>query len=608
MPAGDNPGGQLSVIMFELGMITRDPFGLIPDIVQTMAIHPMVVVPSSIQYTDATRSTVTETHGGSIVTKAGRSNRQVQFSGSFGVQSRGLGLYVGTGDQRFQRFYHEIVRLADAVTKGQVDAEKDPFRSPILSLLLKTYNEERSSFFVNYYDFWHNIKFEASATSFRFGKTAKQASSTGQTMYQLQVQECGPIVTGSLGTTLLNALFEALTTWDTINETIKSYTLDAVTTALVDAGGIVVGQFMDSVNAFKAQVDGATAVMNGSSDPTAAIRSNTDDLFPKDSSSSSSGSTGRAPSNPKDDAAREARSVETEAEFGSDSAPNQSGLGRFLGSSDRIANHATDILDAIRASAPPETFETENGAIRWAQVKDDGGMAGLDSIDAQDGIAAVVDAARFQRAVGSLYGMSRQEYASFLTPNGNGGRDPNLAGTTRHVVTEYDTAESIRRQYGVPWHQVLRLNDLLPDEALIAGTVLLIPRERGTGQQTQIEGLPTFGSHAGTAAWGADLFADFRVDASGSLQVARGSDVLIQGIDWILAQFGDELTQLAQEAPPVVRDKAVADRAAAYLASDKRIASVDAVTITSTPDGAMEASASIVAINGGTIDTGQGAR
>lgn len=585
MPAGNNLGGQLNVILFELGMITRDPLGFLPDIVTTIAVHPLVVVPTSIRYQDDSRSTVNETFNGSIVTKAGRGSRSLSLQGTFGVASRGLGLVIGTGDLRFKRFYHEIVRLSDAISKEQVDAEKDLFRSPFLNLALLPYDPERSTFFINYYDFWHDVQFEALVTSFSFEKRARGGSATGLTWYQLAAKECGPIVTGGIGTTLINALFQALTAWDSINEIIKSYTLDAIATSVVDAGGIVVGQFVDSVNAFKAQAAGATAVMNGFADPLANVKTTASTVDDKRKTDETLGyNEGDRP---------------TDYDEG-----NATGLSPFLRSAAAIEESGLDVLEAMRSSSAPTTVDDPAGAVRWGSVEGEGSIDALDSVDAQDALSTVIDAAAWQRCAGSLYGMSRAEFAAYLSATGRSGRAPAITGTVAHTVREWDTIESLTTQYGVDWETILLINDLLPDEALLVGTVLQIPRERGIGQPNAIAGLPVFGSHAGEAAWGRDLPVDFRANADGGLATISGTDVLVQGIDWLIAQHGAELVQLANETPEVVRTAVLQKRITAILSTDRRVTSVERIDLRTTAEALLEVGAAVTAINGSSITTG----
>lgn len=587
---GNNKGGQLNLFLFELGMVTRDPLGIVPDIVTTIGVHPLVVVPTTIRYSDRSRTTIAATHDGSVVTKAGRDLRTCSFQGSFGVQSRGLLLYIGTGQLRFDRFYHEVVRLNDAVSKGQVDAEKDPFRSPLLSLWLKLYNPDRTTFFCNYYDFWHNIQFECDVTSFSWTKSHRGGGATGLTPYQCEVAECGPIVTGSLGTTLINGLFQALTTWDSINELIKSYTLDAIVGSLVDAGGIVAGQLADSINAFNAQIDGATAVINGSAPPgTSAVQSRTPALSA--GGGYGTGSYG-SPQTPE---------VVPQSD---DPANGKTGLSGHLAHASAIASSGTTALELLRAQSPAAGADSVGGAVDWASVDGEGSLPGVDAADAQDGLSELINAARFQSAVGALYGMSREEYEAFLSATGLSGREPSLGATVEYVVTTYDTPSSIEQQFGVPFEAILRLNGLTPDEALLAGTVLMIPRHRVVGQPITIEGLPTFGSHTGRAAWGSDLYTDLRVDATGSLAVLSGPDVLVQGINWTISMFSEHLSRLVNETPDTVRDRLVRLQLSSILASDRRIASVDQIETVTGADGTMQVAATVTAINGAQITTG----
>lgn len=83
---GNNKGGQLNLFLFELGMVTRDPLGIVPDIVTTIGVHPLVVVPTTIRYSDRSRTTIAATHDGSVVTKAGRNLRNTGHIASTSCQ------------------------------------------------------------------------------------------------------------------------------------------------------------------------------------------------------------------------------------------------------------------------------------------------------------------------------------------------------------------------------------------------------------------------------------------------------------------------------------------------------------------------------------------
>jgi hypothetical protein len=569
MPIGNNAGGQLNLIMFELGMMTRDPFGSLPDLTRTIAVHPMVVVPSSIKYRDTSRGSVQETHDAAVLTIAGRAARELDLSGTFGVESRGLGPYIGTGELRFQRFYHEVVRLADAVTKAQVDAEKNPFRSPILSLQLKTYNPDLSSFFLNYYDLWHDISFAIQIPSFSWTRGHTQGGAVGMTHYQLNGREAGPIVTGGIGTSLLKGLFDVLTTWDQINELVKSYTLEAVTASLGAAVGVVTGQAADSFNAILAQVNskavGVTRLLAG---------------------------------------------FQTEPRQGevTDTDSNDvvlDGYADYLGTSNDLAVEARAMADRV-ASIAPAALANPPGQVPWSTTLNEGQIDALEAAEQRELLHGVADAAAFQLAAGAFFGMGREEYAEWLGSNTRSGRGPNLKGSIQHTVTAWDSPNALESLYGVKFDVILALNQLLPDEALSTGRVLQIPRERTIGVQSQIDGLPVFGSHAGREAWGRDLAADLRVDSEGRFVILSDEDILVQGMEWLIAQFGDELMEFIAEVPdvPGVPEALLRQRLTSIFLSDRRFSDVAELSVVVNEDGLIEVESSVTAINGEEISTG----
>ncbi len=565
---GENAGGQLNLIMFELGMLTRDPFGVLPDVARTVAIHPMVVVPTQIRYSDTSRGSVQETHDAAVLTVAGRAARTLDLKGTFGVESRGIGPYIGTGELRFQRFYHEVVRLADAVTKPQVDAEKNPFRSPILSLQLKTYNPDLCSFFLNFYDLWHDISFAIQIPSFSWTRGHTQGGAVGMTHYELTGREAGPIVTGGLGTSILKGLFDVLTTWDQINELVRSYTLEAVTASLGAAVGVVTGQAADSFNAILAQVNskavGVTGLLAGFQvEPT----------------------QGEVTDQDSNDVVLD-------------------GYADYLGTSSDLASEARAMADRV-ASIAPAALANPTGQVPWSTTLNEGQIDALEAADQRELLHGVADAAAFQLAAGAFFGMSRAEYAEWLGSNTRNGRAPNLKGSVQHTVTAWDSPTSLEALYGVDFDTILGLNSLLPDEALLTGRVLIIPRERVIGVQSLVDGLPVFGSHAGRSAWGRDLAADLQTQ-NGALVTIDGEDVLMQGIEWMHAQFGEELLEFVAEVDdvPGVAESLLRQRLTSIYLSDRRFSEIAELAVTVADDGLIEVESTIVAINGEEISTG----
>jgi hypothetical protein len=563
MPPGDNAGGNLNIFLFEVGMITKDPNGVVPDIVRTVALHPLVVVPSSILYTDEGRGGVAETHQDSVLHKAGRKLRTVQMTGNFGVENRGLALYIGTGALRFEKFWQEVVRLADATNQEQVDSSKNILRSPFLNLALKPYDPERTSFYVNFFDFWHDVEFEVYIPQFTFRKEHRNGGATGLTHYTLNIQEAGPLVTGSLANTLIKALFDGLTAWDDVNELLKSFTLDAIVGSLGAVGGIFVSQFNETQDGIQAQIDGVTGLLSGFETP---------------------GST----------------TIEDSASGDQD----RGGFSTYLTENTELSLLSGEIAVAVASVTPSEPV-ADPGELQWSSMDDEGANEAVESIEAIESLYELQDASNYQQAAGALYGMSRTEYQDFLSATGRTSRAANLAGAIEHRVADTDLAETLEERFGVTFESILRLNQVTPDEALIAGTILLIPQERVVGAQSQIEGLPVFGSHAGRAAWGADIRTDIAVDSRGSIIVISEEECLQQGVDWTITQFSEELAELVNSdgVPPAQRVPLLRKVLSRILLSDRRVAAVEELR-TETTGGSIAIEARVTAINGGTIATG----
>lgn len=569
---GQNRGNQRNILLFEVGMVTPREGG--KPLVRTVGVHPLVVVPSDIRYTDPTRSSVQQTYGGAVVNKAGRGLRTVGLSGTFGTHTRGFGPYVGTGENRFQRFWHEVVRLGDATLRDHVNDARDPVRSPFLNGALATFTEG-DHFFVNFYDLWHGVQFEAQITNFSFNRGARQGGATGMTRYQLALQEVGPIVVGSTLTEGLDVLFQALTTWDTLNETIRSYTPAAFLTALAGVSGQVAVGLNDSIAAFNAQVDSVTSLMSGYAIPTQSITPVRTSVLADDS--------------------------------GFQGGTSENGTTTTMSHAERaevVRRQALDLVEVAQAQAPAVLAFNAGGQIGWDTLAEDGVPAVFTQMDAIDDLQGLVDAALFQSAAGKFYGMSRDEYLAYITASGLGGRAPVVRATVEHLVQPNETAGSIERAYGVPFDEVLRLNDLLPAQALRQGTTLLIPTLRPVGPPNPIGALPTFDSHAGRSALGKGLRVDL-VSVGGRLVRLEGSECLRQGMEWLVQARQESLLELANEVDPSVRGDLLARQLAQILQTDERILSVDEVAVTPGGDGSSLALAvQATAINGTTVRTG----
>jgi hypothetical protein len=214
----------------------------------------------------------------------------------------------------------------------------------------------------------------------------------------------------------------------------------------------------------------------------------------------------------------------------------------------------------------------------------------------------VRDYAETGAVMGAYFGMNRTSYQAFIEGGGQSKTD-NVGGSIKHTVTDTDTAIRLESLYGVPWRTILQVNRLDPDDALRDGTELLIPRVRPRGP-LGVAGLPTFGSHLGQEAWGADLPPDFEVDDDGDLAAVSGPDVLVQGIQVLVAEYGEELMDAVEAVPEEGLRTFIARRMQQILLSDRRISAVQGTEVTQTAAGDYALRHTVVAINGGQIRTG----
>jgi hypothetical protein len=549
---GSNAGGQLNIIMFEVGMLKRftGVGATLPPLVLLAGIHPLLVAPRSIRYTDPSRSQVTETVKSSHEVQAGRGLRTVQIEGTFGVENRGLLLYLGTGEVRFQRFYKEVVRLSEAMSKDDVKACTDIINgTPGISLILKPYNEDDTRFFINFFDFWNGRQFQAIVRNWSDTRAFRPGGAQGLVNYSMVVEEVGPIIGGNLGTAILNTLFDALVLWNSVNNAIESYTPSNILDSFAAAGAIVTSELADTVEAVQAQIDSVTSLMGGSS--TSSLTA------------------------------------------------NNTGIASFLQSVERLKTAATATARSVASNQ--NGFDAENGMIRAASLES--GTGALGTFDTTIAALDIVDAADFNLVAGCFFGMSREDYATYLTSAAySGTTPPDLSGSFTHNVNDTDTGDSVEKLYGVEWGRILSLNNLTPDEALIAGTALQIPSVRPKGPQG-IAGLPTFGSHVGPAAWGSDLPCAIIADDDGDLVTISGEPLLEQGAAILLSEKGDEITQKIENVPSKVRSTYIREKITALLLTDQRFVAVEDLTVALNDTG-IDVQVSVSAINGGQATVG----
>jgi hypothetical protein len=567
MPATVNNTGQLNLLLFEVVRVRRTftPQGAATALVNTIALHPLVISPNNWRWTDTSRSTVMETGGDRTVhTKAGRALRMGRFAGSFGVASAGLGPYIGTGEIRRQRFYNEVVRLSDALTKHAVEEAINLLSgSPQISFLLADYNEDTDLFAINLYDLWHQLAFEVQIQSFEFIRTAKSAD--GRSDYNLLVKEAGPLVQAGGFQAVLSKLMSGLVAWDTANELVKGTTLEDTLNAHANALGVGIGELADTSQAVAGQVDAATRLFSG----------------------------------------------DTRGSFASVAA--NEGISNLLGNAKRAVQGMEDVAGVLRrqgvsaadfTGTPPDPTPRvrSDGAIVVPDGTDD--IAELRAFDELSAFLDVRDAMAQQDSMGRLFGMSDAEFSEYLSGGSTKGhRRPEIAGSSEYVVLLSDTPAGLQRAFGVPFERIVEANQKTPDELLRPGTTIDIPVRRSSGPQS-IDGLPTFDSHIGKTAWGRDLSTDFDVDEQGDLAVVSEDDVLTQGAALLIADIEAELLRTTQGYGDLIRTRFLSARVSTELTTDPRIQAVTQIDLLEDGGGGVGLSVTLRAINGVTLRTG----
>lgn len=553
MPIGQNTGGQLNVYLFEVGMRTLlpalEPGGEPHALHTTVGIHPLLVAPTSVSYSDTSASPITQTVGGTINTRSGRALRRVSLQGTHGVATRGLGPYIGTGPVRAKRFHDEVVRLGEALGAEDVDAAiNDLTGTPFIRQLLRGYDPERCTFYVNFYDFHADQHFSVVVRSYNPGIAFGRGAATGLISYSMTLDEAGPIVAGSLATGAVEILFDALGAWQDANGALASYTPGAVIDGALAPLGIAVSELGATIRALDAQADSAQALLAG--------------IPPTETSTAA--------------------------------------LATYLSVASTVQDEAEGAARTTEAIAPSE-MGSDGARVVWEAQPEEGVSEALELADAIADLEDVAEAATWQAAAGALYGQSRETFAAYVTSNGETDVPADVSGTTAYTVGPGDTEATLEEQFGISFDRILALNDLLPDEALLEGTELRIPALRARGSQ-QIAGLPVLGSHQGIAALGQGLRTDLAVGDDGQLLTLAGLDFLGQGIDWLAQTFESELQSVIAQVPDVVRERMLQIRLGRLYRQDRRIASVDSIDVALSP-GALDVAVTLGAINGGTVRT-----
>lgn len=532
MPIGNNPGNQLNLIVFEVGILTT--FDGI-SAARTVCVHPLVVVPSSTTLMDATRTNVQQSTYGVLKVLGGRRLRTMSYQGSFGVAERALGPYFGDGATRQKRFYNEVVRLAEVLRREDVAPLVDFVTGSIgLAQFVQGFNPVTDQFFVNLYDFLNGFFAEVVIESWKQDRAHGNGGATGLSPYQMTVAEVGPVVAGTTAGAVLESLLKVAGTWQDINRALVAVDATALAEMRLSSVGIPVALTAETLSALADKAAGAVQLMTGQ------------------------------------------RRYRTDSR-----ALSLSGM---MGQIEQVRRSFAGLKQAILAAGAP-VYVAPQGQIPF---QTSGEVAPTGPLDRFEQMVQIGDAQRaldFQTVAGAFYGMGRTEYQRYLEANGKA-PGPGNAPPTTHTVTSWDTPATLSTAAGVPWSQVLALNGLTPDEALTPGTQLLLPAAPGSAPPT-VEGLPVFGSHSGLAALGVDLPLTLETTAAGDIGTVDGADCLAQGIDVSLAGDAQNTDRMAAVivGVPLASEQMLLARYRRILSADRRIASVDGIVIEDLPNG-----------------------
>lgn len=532
---GVNPGGNLNVWIFEVGMIIDDDqLRSLGRDVFTVAVHPLLVAPNSVQYGNPSRGRVDQTLSGSQLSHGGKGLRTINLQGCFGVESRAVGPFFGTGEVRYRRFYDEVVRLSEALNKDEVAAARNVLTSsPFLALNLAAYDETKCAFFVNVYDLQRDRSYQALVQSFDESYGYMRGGATGLHWYTLRLQEVGPVVRGSPASDLLGALFDGLTTWSQITDAIEGLDVAALAEGQTGLYALAAQQLTSALDAVVSLADDVRRIFGASSDGALTV----------------------------------------------------AGGAAYLDALATAESSALQIAQQMDASVVPDTAVA--GAMD-PRTATEATRAGPDLHSFERTVTAF-EAHRHARELGTmgvLFGLSDAIFRQLVMSGGSSGVDglesPDVTGSVEHVVQDWEQPQDLEARYGVDFARLCTHNRLDALELLLPGRTIQVPIQRARGA-VGATGLPVLGAQSGRAAWGVDVALDFDLD-DGDLRQVSGEEVLTQGAMVLLLEGSDALLRDVASVPPAGQPRYLARRVESALARDLRLQDA-AATVATRSDG-----------------------
>lgn len=539
-----------NILIFEAGFIRRDP-DRGTEVARSVAFHPMLVVPSSIDYQSPSRDTVTQTLGALTATKGGRGPWSVTLSGMWGVDARGVPPFGGTGSERAERFFEEVVAFGSAVTREAANGflRLGSIPSPGMqqvNALFDPFDPQRDTPYLNFYDLWHNKRFACIIRNYSF--RPGPASATGNKSYSISLLEAGPVVGSALTDGIIEPLLDGLATWQRINETIRGFDPTIAGESALGFPVLLTEMLVETVAAVRDSLPDATDLV----------------------------------------ATRFVSTI------------NAAAVPGFLGQSAQLADTAQQMVEAKEATLA-RSIIPPLGQIDWSGMATASTSPALDAHALMDDLFDLSAAGRFQAVAGVFFGLSRAEYEALIT---GGDTDAGIGGVVTgasiYRVRDLETATTIEQRTGVDFDALLALNRLTPEEALEPGRELLLPTRR-RDLPAVIDGLPVFDAHTGQTAWGRDFYADMRAE-DGAFSVLSGTDVLVQGMQWLFDTAEPELLGHVGQLAGVGGEDIAAEHLRTLLLSDRRVERVDAIAVVQV-GAALQVQTRVTAIHGGEVST-----
>lgn len=543
MPIGTNSGNQLNIFIFETLLVLpgRNPDG--SALVQSLCVHPLWVAPATIRKTSPSRSPVTKNADGALRVVGGRNLFQMSFSGTFGVEYRGIGISGGDGELRRRRFEKEVVALGDAANRADVEDAINLFGTQIgvdlaaslpLSKALNGFDPATQGYFaVNLYNFYDREFYQVSIQQYTRSRAHRNAGATGLVAYDMAIQEVGPLLSGVGPFEKILPLLEVTATAQDIMSVVDDVNLTNVLTAAATVVAIPLN--VSPIDSLAAGVAKGIRYL---------------------------GPGGKL-------------TRQREREFSTSLLT--ANLSSLFGDITRAIDEIRDAVTSIKTTAPP-SYEPNQGWTPFETLGFSETEPWVTAYESTTSLLDIEDGLRFSQILGCYYGMSRGDYQAFVEAGGDLGKvGPDILTTVQHVVTLEDSPRNLERQYNVTWDEILSTNGLTPDEALYPETVLRIPQRRPRGN-LGVAGLEVFDSHVGDSIYGKDLDVTLVADENGDLLTVTGPDCLEQGLQMISEQYADTIRSGADTIPAVVAPELMAQRLRRLLALDRRVLAVNQVT------------------------------